>query len=354
VTLVRLLATTLRAITPIQLGVMAATTLLSAQPVPAGAAGAGFGLRPAHSDPDDPATLAYFKPALGPGTTFSDQVVVSNSGTNDLTFYVDPVEGLTGANTGSVYANRGDPVGGAGGWISVAARRVTVGAGKQMLAGFTVQVPGNATPGDHLAGIAFEDTATQTTEGRFGITEVVRAVIGVLVRVAGPAAPFDLRISNVGLQSPALGQTRSRAVMQLHNRGQLLGKPYLALSITGLGGYQREMELQLDTVLPGPPTPLSLPWGDQLSPGRYRVCVGWSASGPPAKPSTCTYTSLAPRPPPTAPPLGPVLLPVAPLPIWTVVLLFGAGLSVGVAAALMGSRWWRNRRRRREPSDVPD
>jgi hypothetical protein len=353
VTLVRVLAIARRPTTPIKLGMMAATVLLAAQPVPGGAAGGGFGLRPAHSDPGDPATLAYFKPTLGPGTTFSDQVVISNLG-SDRTFYVDPVEGLTGANTGSVYANRGDPIGGAGGWISVAARRVTVGAGKQMLAAFTVQVPADAAPGDHLAGIAFQDAATQTTGGRFGITEVVRAVIGVLVRVAGPAAPFDLRISNVGLQSPALGQTRSRAVMRLRDGGQLLGKPYLAVSVTGPGAYHRETVLQLDTVLPGPPASLTLLWRDQLAPGRYRVCVGWSASGPSAKPTRCTDTWLAGQPPFTGPRLGPVPLPAAPPPIWAVVLLFGAGLSVGVAAALMGSRWWRNRRRRRGPSGPPD
>src|SRR3712207_4831147 len=49
---------------------------------PAAPAPAGFGiaLRPGHADPNDPSTRAFFKPTVGPGETFADEVIVSNTG----------------------------------------------------------------------------------------------------------------------------------------------------------------------------------------------------------------------------------------------------------------------------------
>jgi hypothetical protein len=71
---------------------------------PTAPASAGFGiaLRPAHADPNDPATKAYFKPTVSPGQTFTDQVIVTNNGDTPIDLAVSGVDGLTAPTYGAV------------------------------------------------------------------------------------------------------------------------------------------------------------------------------------------------------------------------------------------------------------
>ena len=127
--------------------------------LPAAPASAGFGiaLRPAHADPNDPSTRAYFKPSAAPGETFTDQVIVTNTGDSPVELAVSGVDGLTAPTSGAVYGNRQDQVTKAGAWVSTAAGTVTVAPHSDLPVTFTVKVPKDAAAGDHLAGIAFED-----------------------------------------------------------------------------------------------------------------------------------------------------------------------------------------------------
>ena len=88
--------------------------------------GGGFGAAPSHSDPADPATRAYFKPVIAPGTAYQDSVLVTNSSDDATTLIVYPVDGLTGQTSGTVYANHADPVKKAGMWLSPAMSSVTL------------------------------------------------------------------------------------------------------------------------------------------------------------------------------------------------------------------------------------
>src|SRR5581483_5426648 len=155
--------------------------------LPAAPAEAGFGiaLRPAHADPNDVSTKAYFKPTVAPGETFSDQVIVSNTGDAPVNLVVSGVDGLTAPTSGAVYGNRQDPVKRAGAWVSAATGTVTVAPHSELPVNFTVKVPKDAGAGDHLAGIAFEDAQPTQAGGNFAVTQVVRAVMGVQIQVPG-------------------------------------------------------------------------------------------------------------------------------------------------------------------------
>src|SRR5438105_1380757 len=148
----------------------------------------GIGLRPAHVDPADPATRAYFKPTVVAGGSFTDQVVVTNTGDAPIDLLVSGVDGRTAITSGAVYANRQDPVRGPGAWVVPSAATITLRPHSERPVGFTVRVPPTADPGDHVAGIAFENAHPTTSGGNFAVTQVVRAVMGVQVTVPGPAA----------------------------------------------------------------------------------------------------------------------------------------------------------------------
>ena len=250
---------------------IATAGLLLSVPAAASAAGGGITVRPAHHDPADPATKAYFKPVVTPGASFTDQVIVGNSSDQPIDVIVSPVDGVTGQTSGAVYANRQDPVRETGAWITVGVTALTVAPHQEVPVAFTARVPSDAAPGDHLAGLAFEDANPQTSGGSVQVKKIMRTVVGVQLRVSGPAT-FHADVDRVALQS--LGSPgAATAVVTVGNDGRALGKPDLTVRLTRPGGYDRTMTRKLDTILPGDTIDYPWAWPDELIAGTYDVTV---------------------------------------------------------------------------------
>lgn len=308
--------------------------------LPAAPASAGFGiaLRPGHFDPNDAATKAYFKPSVAPGETFTDQVIVTNTGDTPIDLAVSGVDGLTATTSGAVYGNRQDPVKKAGAWVSTATSTVTVPPRAELPVPFTVKVPKDAGAGDHLAGIAFEDTHPTSAGSNFAVTQVVRAVMGVQVVVPGPGA-FAVHVDNATLQSLP-GVSAASVIVTVGNNGARLGKPALSVALTGPNGYQRTVERTLDTILPGDTIPYALAWPDVLESGDYSITATATAAGAaPAVVHTAATrlgTALAgvPAPGVVTPAPSPARHSSPGYPMWIVVVVvaaagIGAGLYLG-------------------------
>jgi hypothetical protein len=257
------------------LAAVAATCLFAG--VSFAAVGGGFSVRPAHSSPSDPATRAYFKPVVVRGGSFSDSVIVANPGPSPVQLLTYAVDGLTGQTTGTVYANRRDHVRKAGAWVRMASHRITVPAHRQVSLAFTVHVPGGAQPGDHVAGIAFENVQHPTSGGRLRIIEVIREVIGVQIRVPGRASP-RLVLGSLALRALP-GTKLPSVVVGIGNRGLALCKPRLAVLLRGPGGRLRRIVRALDTVLPGDRVAYPLPWPVTLPSGDYSARAAASCKG---------------------------------------------------------------------------
>ncbi|HXA29735.1 MAG TPA: DUF916 domain-containing protein [Candidatus Angelobacter sp.] len=330
---------------------LSAAVALAAGGTGATAAGpGGISLSPAHADPANPATRAYFIRSVQPGHGFSDAVVVTNQGDSSADLIVSAVDGLTGATSGAVYANRQDPVSRAGAWIKPQSGTVTVGAHATIQVPFTVSVPAGTTPGDHLGGIAVEGAHPTTSGQGVAVTTVLRSVVGVLVQVPGPAAAhFHV---DAAVVQPLPGTRLASLVVTLGDDGQLLGKPTLAVTLSGPGGYHNTVTRKLDTVLPGDTIAFPFPWPDALAPGSYEVGVALSADGAPPVQFHTTAANGAPlaggATPTPAPPAAPVQ-PAAPtavvtaggaggLPMWVIPLTAVAALSLGLSTRWLGRR----------------
>jgi Bacterial protein of unknown function (DUF916) len=246
------------------------TLSLFALVAPALAAGAtaSFSVRPGHYDAGDQASRAYFKRVVAAGGTFSDTVVVANSGQAPVTLLVNAVDGLTGQTSGSVYANRAVPRRKAGAWVQPAQSRVTVAPGTERAVAFTVRVPGRATPGDHLAGLAFQDADVETSSGSFRVRTILREVVGVLITFPGPARA-RLRLGHIALRTLP-GTHLGSVVVGLGNTGRRLCKPVLAVTLSTPAGRERLIR-RLDTVLPGDTIDYPLILRHDLKPARYMV-----------------------------------------------------------------------------------
>jgi hypothetical protein len=313
----------------------------------------GIGLRPAHIDEADPATRAYFKPTIAPGGTFRDQVIVSNTSDVAVDLIVSGVDGLTGQTGGTVYANRQDPVRKAGAWLVPAAAALTVGPHVEQPMGFTVRVPSGAQPGDHLAGIAFENAHPKTSGGNFAITEIVRAVMGVQIKVPGPAE-FHMHLDDVGLEAlPGTGV--ASAVVTMGDDGLKLGKPSLSVELTGPGGYHRSVDRGVDTMLPGDTIAYPLAWPDPLKPGDYTVRATITGAGPSVTRTggaslKSALAGVSPQPvvasqaPPQSKPSG------SRFPSWLLIVVAIGGIGGGIAIGRRG----RSGRPPRPPDLVPE
>ena len=105
---------------------------------------------------------------------------------------------------------------------------------------------------------------------------VARAVVGVLIRVPGPAA------FSVGVGAPTIGagpEQIGEVVTPLTDTGRLIGRPTIDVSLSGPDGYKNDVTKQVDTLLPGGKAHFPVYWPDRLH-GTYRItsCVSWPGS----------------------------------------------------------------------------
>ncbi len=232
----------------------------------------GFGAAPAHPDPADPVTRAYFKPVLAPGATSTDEVLVTSTSGTPLQLLISAVDGLTGQTSGAVYANRDAPIQKAGAWVSPSISALSLAPHAQQLVPFTVRVPAGATAGDHLAGIAVQDANPRPPSGgQFSVTTVIRTVIGVDITVPGPAEA-GLRVGALALKGLPGTSVATLSIQLGDDRGKLV-KPLLSVSLRGPANYQRHLDRQLDTILPGDTIAYPFIWPDSLASGLYHVTV---------------------------------------------------------------------------------
>jgi hypothetical protein len=265
-------------------------------------------------------------------------VIVSNSGAAPVELRVDPVDGVSAVTPGAGYHNPPVPLRAAGRWVKPDASQVTVPAGGQTSVGFSVHVPAGTVPGNHLAGLAFQDANPLHSGGRFSITEVIRAVVGISIVVPGPASP-QIRLRHISL-SALPGTQVPAAVIRLVDAGRKLCKPKLVVSLSARGRPAQTVTRRLDTLLPGNVISFPFEWPKPLGAGTYRASV--SASGCGAKQHLGAVLKLGGKLAGTAadPQSRPSARPASgggiPLPL---VLLIGvAGIALGSGVALRYGR----------------
>ena len=341
----------LRAIALTTVAVWAAAIGLAAIPATALAvSSSGVSAGPLHWDTSNPATRTYYIPTVSPGGSFRDQMRVQNPNNDSVDLFVNAVDGITAIPTGAVYANRTDPLRKYGAWVTTDVAQLTLAAHQETLVGFTVHVPTDATPGDHLAGVAFENAHPTPGSGPISITSAVRTVVGILTKVPGPAS-FHLTILGASIQ-PLSNANLSSVVVTLTDDGLLLGHPFLTVALTGPKGYAKTVSRRFDTVLPLDTIALPFPWPDNLVPGEYHVTVNATAREMTGIVSYSGITELSGAlkgvpAPGSAQPVDPKpSTSGVSLPSWVVAMMIGTGVLVA-GVAVLGATLFRVLRRQR-------
>ncbi|RSS47489.1 DUF916 domain-containing protein [Streptomyces sp. WAC07061] len=235
---------------------------------------------------------AYFFHQGAAGTTVSDSATIVNSSDRELTFRVFATDAMN-TPSGGAFAllpvqTRPKDV---GAWVALAPgaeATVTVPPRGRKDVPFTVKVPQDAVPGDHVGGIVALNTEVEGVRKEGKVQVGVQRQVGARMyfRVPGPLTPGltveDVRVTRGAPLLPWVKDARATVTYTLVNRGNVVVEPRVAVSAEGLFGRRvlnrpaRDPKLVL---LPGQRVELTEPWPDapQLDWVSVKVRAGAAA-----------------------------------------------------------------------------
>ncbi|MGV9645345.1 WxL protein peptidoglycan domain-containing protein [Streptomyces sp. NPDC004822] len=275
--------------------------------------------------------------AVNPGGTVEDTMVVTNRGRTTLRLAVYASDGYT-TDAGQLdLLTREKKSVGVGAWVHPRATSLTLAPGKSADVPFTVSVPRNATPGDHVGGLL---TSLKQSDSAAGINVDRRLGVRVALRVGGELTPRlaveDLHVDYDGTANPFAKGTAT-VTYTVRNTGNALLSARQDVSVQGPFGSLRTAADDLKD------TPKLLP-GE-----RWTVKVPVHGVAPGVRlTATATLLPLLTDPSGSTTPLKPVEATAHTWAVpWIVVLLL-----LAVAATLFLVRRARARRKEREAARV--
>lgn len=182
-----------------------------------------------------------FSYQLQPGHQILDQFVVKNTSKDAESFLVYGEDATNVAGTGGYAFQRRAQMHNTtvGVWVTVGTTRLTVPTGKEAVVTFRLSIPANATPGDHVGGVAVEELKAPAQQNApVGVNVVLRDVVPMYVHVVGPSYP-GLTIENltVSHQSPAFpfvsASKVSLSVVLVNTGNDILNPQSVTVSIAG-------------------------------------------------------------------------------------------------------------------------
>ena len=206
-------------------------------------------------DPDQPGNrpdLSYSVPA---GTTIDDSVTVANYGNIPLTLRIYAQDAFNNADGGFDILKSTETSKDAGTWVKNEQEFITVPAGVQSTIPIVINVPLDASPGDHVAAVVAAQSTPGTGPDGKTVTLERRTGTRLYVRVDGPLNP-DLSVENLRTNySPSINPLSGTAEIsyRIQNRGnvRLSGKQQIEIGgPLGLFGNTQPQE-DIPQLLPG-------------------------------------------------------------------------------------------------------
>jgi hypothetical protein len=137
--------------------------------------------------------LAY---ELAQGAVQEDSVILSNLGTEQLTFRVYATDAFNNADGQFDLLSGEQPPTDVGSWVTLAQELITVPACKQVTIPITINVPADAAPGDHAGAILASSESIGTGPEGSAVTLDRRTGTRLYLRVGGALIP-DLAVVDV-------------------------------------------------------------------------------------------------------------------------------------------------------------
>jgi hypothetical protein len=232
-----------------------------------------FGIRPTKAYEGNPEPFGYFVHSLAPGESLSDEAMVMNSSDQPLVLRLYAADATTALNCGTAFANEGQEGNGVARWLSPSLSEIALEPGEERVVPFTIEVPQDASPGQHVAGLVVEAVpggeAAASSEGdaQFTVQVVRRAGVAVVIDVPGPHGA-GLEITDIRLKEQ--GDRGATFVLSVRNTGNVFVRGEGSLVIDGWEGTElASIPLKMDTVLAGDAAQFQVTPNVRLADGSY-------------------------------------------------------------------------------------
>ncbi|CAM3732773.1 WxL protein peptidoglycan domain-containing protein [Kibdelosporangium persicum] len=205
----------------------------AAQPAGGGAERQTWSVTPASATgPDGRVRFDY---VVEPGMRYDDHLAVRNLGERELTLDLYASDAVNTGTGGFDVLARDEPSTVVGDWVTVSSPRLVVPARDTVVVPFSIKVPADAEPGDHVGGLV----AALTSSGDAPVDVERRVGSRLYVRVAGPI-DATVRIESVaptyrGTLNPA-GTGEVDVTYTIVNDGNLRMSLLPSVSLSGLFG----------------------------------------------------------------------------------------------------------------------
>jgi WxL interacting protein linking bacterial and host surfaces len=224
------------------------------------------------------APRSYFVLEAEPGAKIKDSLRIQNLTGKPITFTIYGADGFNTAQDG-FFALKGAEEAqiDVGSWIKLPVTKVELAGRTQVDVPFTLTVPKNATPGDHIGGVVAMNNAVEGTDDSSGVNIGIQRAVGarLYLRVAGPTTP-GLAVSDVHLEAdrgamPWTGSGSGTVTYTVTNTGNVRLSPTATVTVSGAGHEVDTVEEgALVDLLPGQQVNLSstvegIRWFDRLT-----------------------------------------------------------------------------------------
>ncbi len=201
---------------------------------------------------------------VGPGGTLEDSIVIANYDEEPLHLALYAADGFTTTSGQLDVLTKDAESVDLGAWVTLGQSDITIDPGASAEVPFSVDVPRNATPGDHAGAIV---TSLAVPESEDGITVDRRLGIRIYLRVAGDVAPSlaidNLHVDYAGSVNP-LDLGTATATYTVRNDGNARLAAGQSVTLTGPFGWWPGAAIAVEKVpqlLPGETWQVAAPLG---------------------------------------------------------------------------------------------
>jgi hypothetical protein len=220
---------------------------------------------------------AYFTVTIPDGGSRRLTVALSNPGTSVAQAEVYAANVYTIVNGGFAARLAGQPETGVTTWLDYPAHSLSIAPGRTQEQSFTVSVPANAPPGEHVTTLVVQQESQTRTTGAVNLAQVNRQALPIVIDVPGPLSP-GLALRAV---APANFGGRTVVGVGVTNTGNLRLHPDATLVVTNSQGRRvGALAVKMGTVYPGDSTTAEGTLASALPPGHYTVTADLSDSHP--------------------------------------------------------------------------
>lgn len=250
---------------PIFIVAMLAMTMLMGIEPAHGQSGS-FGIQPASGDPKQP----YFTFEAKPGDLISDAIIAKGAPGASLSLQLYAADGITASGGGTAFTAKGTVRSGDSSWLTLSTTDLALSGDAEVRIPFTVKVPADAKPGDHVAGIVAEAPPKSGSAGGVQTSIVERVGVAVVVHVAGDA------VRKLTLGDFCLNQATGSNYFEIaaRNAGTLLIRGTATFELrTVPGEHVFARTLEVGAILPGDGTAIRIHAPQYAPPGEYVALV---------------------------------------------------------------------------------